>query len=91
MSDVVHLGNVMKWYTTLYSPGQPTVPGQDLNPGSLSLEASALMTEQKMPDGYSYQCDYTATIEGERRWLNCNDTHYTNNISKQLHGFYIHA
>ncbi len=30
--------------------GPPTVPGWDLNPGPLSFEASALLTELTIPD-----------------------------------------
>ncbi len=51
--------SILAEHPTLVS-GSPTVPGQDLNPGPLSFEASALLTELMRPDHVQYICSWEA-------------------------------
>ncbi len=46
--------NLAEHSTLLYSGQATTVPGQVLNPGPLSLYASALLTEIMRPEGFSW-------------------------------------
>ncbi len=50
--------------------GPPTVPGRDLNPGPLSFEASALLTELTRPDKSQILLYLSLWLLYSHKWIN---------------------